>query len=237
MNRIKRKGLKIGRFIVFSFAIIFLILFFLSFTNLPYWGIYNLATTESDFDFKPDLIVIMGGSGVPSQTALMRTYHAATLAKAYPKSKIIIALPGELSDSSGHLQKMKHELRIRSVNNFILYEPQGTNTRSQALKIKQLVKNNTQLNTVIVSSPEHIYRTIKTFKKLGFQNIGGYPAFEKDLKLSLKFNSKELGGTKLLPNIGNNTQLRYQFWNHLIYEIRIIREWVAISYYKLEGWI
>ena len=46
------------------------------------------------------------------------------------------------------------------------------------------------------------------------------------------------GGNKtLLPNVGSNTSVRYQFWNHLKYEIMIAREMTALTYYKLRGWI
>jgi len=232
----KKKILKLAKFIVFFFGVLFFAMLAISFTSLPYWGIYRLAIVE--FSFTPDLIVVMGGSGVPSQTALMRTYHTANLAKAFPQSSIIIALPDEnLQDSTSHLQKMKNELRMRLVVNPIFFEPNGTNTRAQALEIKKQMKNQLNKKVVIVSSPEHIYRATQTFKKIGFTNVGGYPAFEEDLNLSLDFDADELGGIQFVPDVGKHTQLRYQFWNHLIYEIKLLREYVAIVYYKLEGWM
>jgi len=235
MNMGKRKILKLLKVISLSLGFVFLTMLVLSFTSLPYWGIYRLAQT--DFKFKPELIVIMGGSGVPSQTALMRTYHAANLAKQFPYSSIIIALPDDLNDSVSDIQKMKQELRIRSVNNPVFFETKGTNTRSQALEIKKILHSDLQKKMIIVSAPEHIYRATQTFKRIGFTAVGGYPAFEKDLSLSLDFDADELGGLRIVPDVGKHTQLRYQFWNHLIYEIRLLREYFAIVYYKLEGWI
>ena len=32
-------------------------------------------------------------------------------------------------------------------------------------------------------------------------------------------------------------QYRYQFWNHLKYQVICWREYLAISYYKVRGWI
>ena len=57
------------------------------------------------------------------------------------------------------------------------------------------------------------------------------------MEADFSFNDEKLGGNKAIPNIGNNIQLRYQFWNHLGYQIRVYREYLAIAFYKLKGWI
>ena len=219
-------------------GISFIILIALSFTSAPYWGIYHLAVSESNYNFEPDVIVIMGGAGMPSKTALIRTFYAAEISKKHKTAKIIIALPDELNDSLSHILRMKNELIIRGVKAKILFESKGNNTRSQVLNIGKILKQDFSKKILIVSSPEHMYRTIKTFKKIGFENIGGLPAFEIDISSSLLlFNSKEIGGKALLPDLGNSFQLRYQFWNHLKYEITLAREYTAILYYKVQSWI
>jgi len=40
------------------------------------------------------VIVLMGGSGMPGKSALMRTYYTAEAAHAHPDARVIIALPG-----------------------------------------------------------------------------------------------------------------------------------------------
>lgn len=209
----------------------------ISFTTLPYWGIHHLASSQSEFNFEPELIVVMGGSGMPSQTALIRTYHAADVSHFFPEADIIIALPGHLMDSTSDLLRMENELRIRGVSAKIDFENTGTNTRAQAILIKEILQNNTDKKLVVVSSPEHVYRSIKCFKKLGFKSIGGIPAFEKDLEISLEFDARKIGGRHFIPDLGDSSQLRYQFWNHLKYEIILLREYSAILYYKIQAWI
>jgi hypothetical protein len=78
---------------------------------------------------------------------------------------------------------------------------------------------------------------VKTFIKAGLENTGGEPAFEKAIEANLDFDDDELGGNKSIPDVGNNTQLRYQFWNHMKYQIIVYREYFAITYYKLRAWI
>lgn len=233
----KKRFAKTLKFILLSLGGIFILMISLSFTTLPFWGIYHLGVSQSSFDYKPDFIILLGGSGMPSKSALQRTYYTAQLSKIFPNAPIIIALPDLLKDSANNLEMMKMELQMRSVTADIIFEPEGTNTRAQALNIKHLLKDHLQNKLVIVSAPEHIYRSIKCFKKLGFQDVGGYPAFEKDLEHSLDFDSKKIGGRPFVPDIGQNSQLRYQFWNHLKYEITLLREYFAISYYKINGWI
>ncbi len=207
----------------------------LSFTTLPFWGIYSLGTYHSNYNFKPDVIVVMGGAGMPSQTALIRTYYAAQISKEYPLLPIVIALPDNLNSQNSPLKEMEKELRIRGVRSKIIFENKGTNTRAQALNIKKALGGDKSL--LIVSSPEHIYRSVKSFEKLGFENVASCAAFEKNLNQKLEFNSTQLGGKSYVPDIGESNQLRYQFWNHLVYEIILLREYTAILYYKLQAWI
>lgn len=178
----------------------------------------------------------MSGNGIPSESGLMRTYFASEIAKKHPSTKIIITMPGDTTDTASACYLMKKELIIRGVeNNRISFENVGTNTRSQAQEVKKLVKGNPSI--IIVSSPEHIYRSLKTFHKIGLTNITGEAAFEKPVEASFLFQDDELGGNNIVPNIGNNTQIRYQFWSHLKYQIIVYREYTAIAFYKLKGWI
>ncbi len=221
---------------LYSLGVVMLLMLIISFTTLPFWGIYRLATSHSDFDFTPDYIVVMGGSGIPGKSGLIRTYYAAQAAKQFPEAKIIIATPTSKAhiDSTGF--KMAQEIRLRQIEQTILFENKGTNTRSQALYISQML-NPQEDKLLIVSSPEHIYRAASSFEKLGFSKVGGLPAFGKSIKVSLKFDAKRIGGKAFVPDVGDNKQLRYQFWNHWQYQIQLLREYVAILYYKLNDWV
>ncbi len=227
------KLIKIG---IYGLGILMLTMLILSFTTIPFWERYRLATSHSNIDFTPDYIVVMGGAGVPGYSSLMRTYYAAEASRLFPEASIIIASPSspEQVDSTGI--KMAEELRLRKVEQNILYETKGTNTRSQALYISQMLQPEKD-KLLIVSSPEHIFRAASSFEKVGFLKVGGFPAFEKRLNASLKFDTEQIGGKAFVPDVGDNQQIRYQFWNHASYQIKLLREYTAILYYKLNGWI
>lgn len=226
------------KWLVFFFGCISIIMFILSFTPAPFWGYYWLGTSACDDEIKPEYIIVLGGSAIPGKSGLMRTYYASAAARKFPDASIIISLPGEIGDSSSSINLMKKELVIKNVSSErIALETKGKNTRYQALEILKLVSSAND-SVILVTSPEHMRRAILTFRKAGFQHITGLPAFEQTIDFDLAFNDKELGGrNRFIPDIGHNTQIRYQFWIHLEYEILILREIVALGFYNLKGWI
>jgi uncharacterized SAM-binding protein YcdF (DUF218 family) len=231
---------KIVRTFLAALGILFLILMIISFTTWPFWGYYWLGTSKSHITGKPDYIVLLGGGGMPSESNLMRAFFVFKAASDAPESKIIISIPGELSDPNSTARLVAAELISKGIDSMrILYEQRGTNTRSQALQLQQFSSDRLQDKTILlVSSPEHMRRAVLVFQKAGFKNVNALPAFENALEANLYFKDEDLGGNKLpVPNIGNHTSVRYQFWNHLKYEILIAREMAALSYYKLRGWI
>jgi uncharacterized SAM-binding protein YcdF (DUF218 family) len=223
-----------------GFGILFLVLLLLSFTSLPFWGYYWLGTSESKITEKPDYIILLGGGGMPSESNLMRAFFVFRAASESLQSQIVISIPGNAEDSTCTARLVASELICKGIDvHRILYEQLGTNTRSQALHLQhfnsEILSNKSLL---IVTSPEHMRRAILTFKKAGFTRLNALPAFENALEANLVFKDDDLGGNKLpVPDIGNHTSVRYQFWNHLKYEILIAREMAALGYYKLRGWI
>lgn len=197
---------------------------------------YDLSISNQKLKSEPTYIVVMSGSGIPSESGLMRTYYASKVAKTHPNAHIIVTMPGDTTDKTSACYLMKKELIIRGINkDRISFENIGTNTRSQAQEVKKLITNKPSI--IIITSPEHIYRSLATFHKLGFTNATGQAAFEKPVEASFLFNDENLGGNKIIPNIGENTQIRYQFWSHLKYQIIVYREYTAIAFYWLKGWI
>lgn len=228
------------RSVLLTFGVIFLVLLALSFTSLPFWGYYWLGTSESKINGKPDYIVLLGGGGMPSESNLMRAFYVCRAADESPQSQIIISIPGDTTDRKSTARLVAAELIQKGVDSTrFSFEETGTNTRSQALKLQRINTGNlSNKNILLVTSPEHMRRAVLTFRKAGFSRVNALPAFETALEANLLFKDKDLGGNKLpVPDIGGSISVRYQFWNHLKYEILIAREMVALGYYKLRGWI
>ena len=136
---------------------------------------------------------------------------------------------------------MRDELLLRGVApERILLEDSGTNTRAQALMVQELVSKYEIRNTshlLLITSPEHLYRAVLTFEKVGLKHVDGLPAFENDVESDISFSARRLGGRKWIPDVGDSITLRYQFWTQLHYELLIVREWLAIAYYWVNGWV
>ena len=257
--------LRILKYSLITFGCICFVSIILCFTSAPFWSYYCLATKNAGIHRPPDYIIVLGGGGMPSESALMRNWYATNVANRFSRSKIIIALPGDTTDRLSSVNLMKDELILHGIaRSRIILEPLGTNTRSQAINILKIISNNDQrmlksevhnskivdpclsgrqeysifTSLIIVSSPEHINRAVLTFKKIGFVKVDGLPAFENAIESDLTYNDLTLGGRRwMIPGIGGNIVFRYQFWTQLHYEELIIREMFATAYYKLKGWI
>jgi uncharacterized SAM-binding protein YcdF (DUF218 family) len=239
-HKMFRRFLFFLRSVLLAFGALFLVLLALSFTSLPFWGYYWLGTSESKISGKPDYIVLLGGGGMPSESNLIRAYYVCEAAAESPESRIIISIPGDTTDKKSTARLVAAELIRKGIEQKrIFFEEVGTNTRSQALQLQNLNGEKlTSKSILLVSSPEHMRRAVKTFRKAGFVSVSALPAFETALEANLLFKDKDLGGNKLpIPDIGGSISVRYQFWNHLKYEILIAREIAALGYYKLRGWI
>ena len=218
-------------------GILFSICVLLALTTAPFWGYHWLGTSKSEINQEPQFIVLLGGGGMPSQSALMRSWYVEKAAISFPDATVIIAMPGNLEDSLSTPQLMKDELELRGISSEnIRFENEGTNTRAQALNCQRLVKMQTPI--LLVTSPEHMRRAVLCFRKAGFEKVNALPAFENAVEADLSFDDDKLGGNKtFVPDVGESINMRYQLWNHLKYEILIAREMVALTYYKIRGWI
>lgn len=206
----------------------------LAFTRLPYDMQLWLATKDSGYKFTPDYIIFLGGSGMPSGDNLMRLYYTAAFAKKFPAAFVIIAHPLDMRV----IHQMKADLILHGVDsNIILVEKDGTSTREQVLKIMTHFKSIETKKTLLITSPENMMRSSKTFRKAGFEFVGGEAAFENAMFVNLSYSHKNVGGKYYAPDVSGNLDLRYNFWNYLKLEITCIRELFALGYYKLNGWI
>ena len=214
---------------IFSFLLVAF-----SFTRLPYDVQMWLGTHKSSYKFYPDEIIFLGGSGMPSESNLLRLYYVSALSKKYPQSKIMIVHPIDESV----IADMRDELILRGTDSSkIEIEKTGTNTHDQAMNIAMHFPRLLKRHILLVTSTESMLRTVGAFRQAGFESVGGQPAFENPMFVDLGYNFKKSGGKIYAPDVSQNMALRYNFWNYLKLEISCLREFVAIGYYWLNGWI
>jgi uncharacterized SAM-binding protein YcdF (DUF218 family) len=224
--------------ILVAFGSLAAVLVILAFTPAPFWTWYRMSMKNAGVNRPPDYLVLLGGGGMPSESGLIRTWYAAKTGNYFNRARIIVALPGDRNDSLSSVNLMKKELNLRGISRErIFLEDSGTNTRAQAVNIFNSSRVTRHSSILIVTSPVHLYRAVLSFKKAGFIKVDGLPAFEQTIESDITFNAYKLGGRKFIPDVGSNITLRYQFWTQMNYELLILREWAALGYYKLMGWI
>ncbi len=211
-------------------GIILTIAITLSFTSIPYRAYHQLSLPSNCIKSYPDFIITYSGEGVPAPETLMRIWTTAKMANHYPQSKVIIAYPAKNNDDTACLDLITSDLKSKGIHSSRIYfTTNGNNTFYQSTCI---VEEHQLLPTdklLIVSSPEHLYRTWRCYRKLGFNMVATKAAFPKLLAPRLLSKKK--------CNKQTDLNLRYNCWNYLKYEITVLREYVAIAYYKLRGWI
>ncbi|MEI7664215.1 MAG: YdcF family protein [Bacteroidota bacterium] len=244
-GNILKKAWRILRGILVVAGTFALLSVILAFTPAPFWIWYGMGVKMAGIHRQPDYIVVLGGGGMPSESGLMRCWFGAKAAARFPKAGIIVALPGDRNDSLSSVNLMKQELVIRGIApERILLEDSGTNTRAEALNVMKMLQKQSSpvafstfhFSILIVTSPEHLLRSVLTFRKAGFLNVDGLPAFEKTVEVDLGFVGSKLGGRKWMVEVGQNINIRYQFWIQMKYEFLVLRESIALMYYKLQGW-
>lgn len=230
---LKNRILQILKGFFCALGILFFLLFILSFTDIPFYAYEKLSLPGTYLEKDPDVIVVLGGSGMPSPDGLMRTYYAAEAANKYKQADVIIALPYNETDSLYQLNLMAKELRLRGIDSArISYEPNGFNTRSQAVNIAtRYEKRKNFLALLLITSPEHMYRSVNTFRKAGFTAIAGMATFEKPVDEEKIKDNENAPDTRV-----KSLNLRYNMWSYLHYELLVMREYCAIAYYWLKGW-
>ena len=228
---------KTFRLLIFTLGVVFLVMIILSFTRHPYMAYHHLGTVNSKIEAEPDFIVVMGADGMPGQKTLLRCTFAAMAAKTFPEAEIIIAMP---ANPENFLGSDPHQMYKNIMMNGIApgrfrFEYTGTNTVTQAWAIHEMLEDNPERNLLIVTSPDHMYRSILTFEKCGFRNVDGWPAFGAAIEDNLLLNEDEKE-SEMIP-LSRNISLRYNMWTYLKQEIDVFREWLAIAYYKIKGYI
>jgi len=224
----------------------------IQFTPLP-WRAYRwLGECPNPSAGPPTHILVMGGSGIPGKSGLMRTFYGAEAARRHPRAEVLVAMPltaGESDASQAYLEEMEQRgvppERMRIL-------PDGSNTREQAMRLAEhLGAGAAESSVLIVSDPEHIRRCAAALRKTGISQVAALPAHSLSIDDPLPGRppappppvpptAPESPGTPpdhSRSGAGSSPVLSYQFWNHLHYSLDVLREWTALAYYRFRGWI
>ncbi|HRH99664.1 MAG TPA: hypothetical protein PK006_01315 [Saprospiraceae bacterium] len=203
----------------------------LAFSSMPYREFRRLSVVEPRSSFVPQWIICLSGNEYPSPDALGLFFELGACIKKYPHAQSIYSFPCN-SNCDSKKAALIEELKLRtdSLTHFSIFT-EGYNSYSQLYKIAEQLNFKTDAIMLIAPAP-HTFRSIAVLKKMGFTNVCGYSS------LSIPFSNEELSQISKMP-YGRQVpmDLRYNFWNYLKYEIEIGREWIALLYYKINGWI
>ena len=192
----------------------------------------------------------MGGSGIPGESGLMRTFYAAQAARRHPDAQVLVALPLGVSQSEASRAYLD-ELHLRGVpTERIRILEGGRNTREQALRLAESFAGQTNLfHVLVVSDPEHIRRTAACIRKAcaGAKvsaHLAALPAHPISIEDPLPWRATDLDAPgpgpatqAIVPDVGSSLHLRYNLWSNLKYSFDALREHTALLYYRLRGWL
>ena len=220
------------KFLLFLLGIISAIIIALAFTSVPFYRYYNLGKSPNleIESFAPRQVVMFGGAGMPSEDNLMRLYHTAALARHFEVPVLLVHPQDSLCQAE--MTRLLHQGSIDQIS----YMTEGSNTRSQCVELKEAYPHLLNQQFIIVTSPEHVRRTVKSLNKVGFNNVIGVAAYPATVDFDLSLKKEKLGGNELVPSI-ESIKMRYTFFNYLKLEITCIREYIALTYYRMKGWI
>jgi uncharacterized SAM-binding protein YcdF (DUF218 family) len=211
------------------------VMWILCFTNYPWYWYRWLSARDDVLRGTPDVIVVLGGGGIPSETGLMRSYVAAEAARHHTNALVVVAMPDARDPST---RGMLDELAARGVSRERLrLEDQGRNTWEQARHLRRmLAAGGADPAILLITSPDHMRRALGALRKAGFTRAGGRPADSVSLAADLSIEpAAETGGRPGVPDVGS-VQVRYGIWNNFGLLNRCVRESVALLYYRVEGW-
>ncbi|MGV9011178.1 MAG: YdcF family protein [Flavobacteriales bacterium] len=217
-----------------ALGVLMTIMLALAFTRIPFDAHRWLGTAGGFCKAIPDAIVVLGGSGMPSGPELMRCDLAADLARNFTDAQVVLILPEDTALAAAMEQELVTKGVLPGRITAVLH---GRNTREQALDLLADSADRLHQHITLVTAPENMYRSLLTFRKAGFAHVCGSPAFDHALFDDLRYAHGRIGGKAYVPDVSNNMDLRYDFWNRLKLEITCMREYTALAYYKLNGWI
>ena len=220
------------------------------FTPWPWRAYQNLSQVPEGVRAPPPHVLVMGGSGIPGESGLSRTYFGAQAALRNPQADVLVALPLGTNESFAS-RAYCDELRLRGVPaERIRILAGGRNTREQALRLAELLSARaTPGHVLIVTDPYHVRRTAACIRKAVADRkqdvrLDGLPVFALSIEDPLELIARDLdscdpapAARPAVPNLGFSLRFRYDFWSNLGYSFSVLREYSALLYYRLRGWL
>ncbi len=77
---------------------LFIAICLFAFTTGPFYLYHYLGTSNSGFQFRPDAIIQLGGTPLPSETALIRCYYVRNIAQHFPRTTLYVAQLSEKNE-------------------------------------------------------------------------------------------------------------------------------------------
>ena len=226
-----------GRWVIRGAALCFLLQLAFGVFGPPAALVSWLRCDGVDRVEEPEWIVILGGSGLPSTSTLLRTYYGAQCALAHPRARCVVALPAHGEPGESAVGRMRDELILRGVDRRrIVMETEGRNTHEQAVNVARLLgPAGRRRRVILVSSPYHLRRAWLCFRHEGFEQLGVLPAHSTGSEAAYRRAAEAWSG---MPGMrGFAARMRYGFWSNLIAEVWIMRECLGLGVYKLSGWL
>lgn len=218
------------------------------FTNLPWRAYQNLSRVPAPDPAAPTHVLVMGGSGIPGESGLSRTFFGARAAQRFPKADVLIAMPLGTNESFAS-RAYFDELRLRGVPaERIRVLAGGRNTREQALRLADaLAERDPPPRILIVTDPYHVRRTAACIRKAFADrkrdvHLDGLPVFALSIEDPLDVAADNLdvpaaAPRAAVPDAGFSLRFRYDLWSNLGYTLAVLRERTALLYYRLRGWL
>ena len=218
----------------------------LQFTSLPWKAFSHLAEDgvgESE-GWMPTHILVLGGSGVPGESALMRLWYTAEAAREWPEVPVWMALP---CDGEAAARAYADELALRGVDaGRCVPRACGRNTREQAVALVQDLEGEESPRVLVVTSPEHVRRACGAIRRAAQEagaavEVRGKPAFNLSVDDSppgeAQVATEVVEESTPVSDLGSGQVLRYNIWSNAKYTLDATREHVALLYYRLRGWM
>lgn len=211
------------RFVVRFAALCFFVQILFAFIGPPDTLVEWLTGENLAASNQPRYVVVLGGSGMPSGSTLLRTWRAAQFGHSLTGATFIVSLPADESPETSSVGRMRDELVLRGIPaELIQMETRGRDTHEQAVNALQLIgAEHAGDAVVIITSGYHMRRALLCFQKAGFKNVTGVFATSASAE----------------AEAGAHRFLRYGMWTNWASEVEISRELTALFVYKLRGWI
>lgn len=203
----------------------------LALTDLPYRAYQQLKSIEvGSSASQVRAIVVFSGVGMPSGEGLMQLRSVQQLHASMPSAQVWVFSPTRDSIATDQLKRYQEELsRLGVSDSLVTLISSGNNTRTQSQDLAAIIGEEGG-SIALVTVPIQQYRARRACQRLGIKVVGFGYMEDQPLPNEVLTDSKGLVGRLSIL-------LRYKWWSYLQLEIKVMREYTAIAYYWLRGWI